>query len=269
MRFPRKHGFAYLDAVAWTVLLALALVISVDLLRALAPRAAEHLAVAGAVQVVLYAIASERLVRRPLGGAGAGRAALLGLRAPESIAIVLAALALGVLLHGPAGIVQALVERVAPTPENELLERVRRLRPEGAFDRAALVVLVVGLAPFVEELFFRGALHARLSESHRPVGVGVVIALCFTANHLDPRIWPALLLVALSLAVVRAKSRSIVPCFLLHASFNATTLVVVLTSPDPVRAQAETPSWAAGGVATLLVGALLGWIARSQRGGSS
>ncbi|MFO7180713.1 MAG: CPBP family intramembrane glutamic endopeptidase [Pseudomonadota bacterium] len=261
-----RRAFSYFDAVAWTVLLALALVVAIDLVRSLAPRAAENLALAGAVQVALYAVASLLLVRRPPGGADVTRAEALGVRAPESAAIVVAALALGVLLHGPAGVVQALVEQVAPTPENELVERVRRLRPEGAFDRAALVLLVVGLAPFVEELFFRGALHARLSESHRPVGVGLVIALCFTVNHLDPRIWPALLLVALSLAVVRAKSRSIVPCFLLHASFNATTLAVVLTSADPVRAQAETPSWAAGGIATVLVGVLLAWVARSQRG---
>jgi membrane protease YdiL (CAAX protease family) len=125
------------------------------------------------------------------------------------------------------------------------------------------------LAPAAEELFFRGALYARLCAGRTPLAAGLAAGLCFTLGHLDVRAWLPLLPVAGALALLRAASRGILPCFLLHAAFNATTLGVAFSSavqelargrPAPTRALL-------GSLVCLALGALLA--RRLRRAGSS
>jgi membrane protease YdiL (CAAX protease family) len=90
--------------------------------------------------------------------------------------------------------------------------------------------MVIGIGPFVEELFYRGALQTQL----RAVGTGVAAvgttALLFTLGHIEPRTWLPIFLLALALGYVRALSGSFWPGLLLHAAFNGTALGMSLTS---------------------------------------
>jgi membrane protease YdiL (CAAX protease family) len=181
--------------------------------------------------------------------------------------LLVAGAVLGVSLHGLTDLIQFAVERVFPTPEAVLEAQVERLAKGGAVERAVVSLFVCLLAPFVEELFFRGALHARLAPGRKAVPVGITTAACFTLSHAEPRIWPSLLLIGLALAVLRRASESLVPCYLLHAAFNATTLIFVWSDPNP--SNQSSPSvyvvCGAGGVAI----ALLAWVSQRARAEAS
>lgn len=224
-----RPSFTSFDAVFWTLSLTAALVAVITLLQSISPRFA-HVAVGGAVEVVLYVGASylvlERPARRPFAALGVARAPLR---------LVAVGAALGVSLHGLTEVIQSSVEALLPTPAGVLEERFARLEGAGLADRLVLFAFVCVLSPAAEELFFRGALHARLGRGYAFVQVAWTTALLFTFSHFEPRLWPSLLTVGLTLALLRHRSASILPGYLLHALFNATTLFSVWFGPEPHR----------------------------------
>jgi membrane protease YdiL (CAAX protease family) len=245
-----RSDFSSLDAVAWTALLTCVLIGALTLLHALSPEA-DALAVGGAVEVVLYGAASFWLVR---GAAGARPRIALGLvRAPLALFVI--ACVLGASLHGVADLLQLSVERLWPTPEAVLRERVERLQGGSTAERASIVAFAVVLAPLAEEAFFRGALFARLAVGRRFWPVAAITSICFSLSHAEPRIWPSLLLVGFALSLVRQASGSILPGYLLHAAFNATTLSLVWSDTDPLGSQ--VPAWPLASIAALVSALLL------------
>ena len=155
-----------------------------------------------------------------------------GLGLERTSALILgAAITLGVFVHGPADFVEAVVQQWSPLPETVLRERLQQLLPDGAAARALLLVAVAGVVPFAEEAFFRGPLFTRLLQSTGAFVAILVSSVCFTLSHGEARSFPALFLVALLLGWLRFQTQSLWPCFLLHAAFNATTLLVLFASP--------------------------------------
>jgi membrane protease YdiL (CAAX protease family) len=245
-----RSDFSLLDAVAWTALLTCALIGALTLLHVLSP-GADALAIGGAIEVVLYGTASFWLVR---GVASTPPRIALGLvRAPLALFVI--ACVLGASLHGVADALQLSVERLWPTPEALLRERVERLQGGSAAERASIAAFAVVLAPLAEEAFFRGALFARLAVGRRFWPVAAISAVCFSLSHAEPRIWPSLLLVGFALALVRQASGSILPGYLLHAAFNATTLSLVWSDTDPLGSQ--VPAWPLASIAALVSALLL------------
>lgn len=248
-----RDRFGGLLASAFAVLLTLASVIAlglgVSLLSALWPAARGHLVLAATVEVLVYLGFSRALA----GGARLG--ALVPFTWPSWPVLASAAL-LGVFLHGPLDFVEAWVQRWAPLPEQLLRERALALQPELGIERVALFVLVAGAVPVVEEVFFRGALFARLGPLLGALGTLLVTSVCFTASHGEPRSWPPLLAVAFVLGVLRQWNGSLWPPVLLHATFNATTLAVVFMTPRGAFERPE-PSLLAASVGTLLSAALI------------
>jgi hypothetical protein len=254
-------AFSAADALAWTLGAAAALLAAVIALRALAPEGAKSLAVGGALEVPIYAGASFLLVARV-----ADRGHALGLaRAPMTL--LLACLALGVVSHGPADFLAWLGQRVLPESEAMLRERAARLAPSSPAERSAIALFVVVLGPFVEELFFRGALYARLCAAGSVARAVGVTAACFAVGHLEARLFPALATLGVVLGVVRAQNYGILPGFLLHAAFNATTLAVAFAEPRRLEvAEAPNPLIALAGA--LLSGFLLALVVRAARASS-
>jgi uncharacterized protein len=100
-------------------------------------------------------------------------------------------------------------------------------RREAAFVLNALVVVLA--APVVEELMFRGVGFALL----RPLGVWVAVLVTgagFAATHGLVEGFPLLFLFGAGLAWIRERTGSVLPCMLLHGSFNALALVAALAS---------------------------------------
>jgi membrane protease YdiL (CAAX protease family) len=104
-------------------------------------------------------------------------------------------------------------------------------REKGAFSDSAPASYVVGafallVAPFMEEMIFRGVLFA-IFERRAGVGFAVVAtALLFAGLHV-PEYWRAwnhailILVVGGVFSLARAKTGSLAPCVFLHLGYNA------------------------------------------------
>lgn len=86
-------------------------------------------------------------------------------------------------------------------------------------------VAVALVAPFVEELMYRGAGVSLLRRFGTPVAV-VGTAVLFGLAHGLLLALPALVLFGLVTAWLRLRTGSVLPSMLVHAAFNATSLIV-------------------------------------------
>ena len=100
--------------------------------------------------------------------------------------------------------------------------------------RVLLTALIVLLAPFVEELLFRGVLLAGFSE-RMPLRRAVALSvLLFAIAHLPDtgghwQVLPGLIVLALGLSWLRLRSGSLLPGYAAHALYNASVLVLALS----------------------------------------
>jgi membrane protease YdiL (CAAX protease family) len=157
---------------------------------------------------------------RPVGGARA-----LGLRLPENpgrafalaggvlVAGLVAAAALEPLLHGARS--QGLTPRAFPGGF------------QASIGLALTAIVIVGVAPFAEELFFRGALTGALAQrlgAFTPLVSGAI----FGAAHLEPRAFPALFVLGALLGWLYMRTRSLLPGVAVHAANNLLALIAAL-----------------------------------------
>jgi membrane protease YdiL (CAAX protease family) len=99
-----------------------------------------------------------------------------------------------------------------------------RLAPFIGF--AAIVVVV---APIAEELLFRGVGYGLLERFGRVTAI-LLVGLAFALTHGLVAGFPVIAVFGTGLAYLRARTESIYPCMLLHASFNAFGLAVGIAS---------------------------------------
>ena len=102
--------------------------------------------------------------------------------------------------------------------------------------RYAIAALAVFTAPFVEEFIYRGVLYAALQ---RAIGTNAAVVLVlglFTLIHV-PQYWPnlgvisAVALLSIVLTIVRAYSGRLLPCVVIHMSFNAVQALLLIFEP--------------------------------------
>jgi membrane protease YdiL (CAAX protease family) len=94
---------------------------------------------------------------------------------------------------------------------------------------AAYAAVVVVVAPIVEELLFRGAGYGLLEPFGRTPAI-VLVGIAFALVHGLVIGFPVIATFGIGLAFLRARTASIYPCILLHASFNAFGLAVGIAS---------------------------------------
>ncbi len=90
-------------------------------------------------------------------------------------------------------------------------------------------VVVAGVAPFVEELTYRGLGFAAVRDAFGNGAAVVVTALAFGLAHGLFVALPVLTIFGLILAWVRLKTGSIYPTIALHALFNGIALIAAVT----------------------------------------
>jgi CAAX protease family protein len=145
---------------------------------------------------------------------------------PPAGRLVWGAVALGAGLGVMNEVLGNLMQRWIPEslPIDELFRK-----PSSAYVLSAFAILV---APLVEELFFRGFLYPALA---RPLGSVLAVGLTgglFALVHAGQLAlaWVPLLLlfvVGAALTVVRARTKSVATCVLIHMSYN--TIIFALT----------------------------------------
>ena len=123
-----------------------------------------------------------------------------------------------------------LLSRFLPQSEEnsftELLKSSMRVR-------VAIAVLATFTAPLVEETVYRGVLVSSLRRSLGLVGTVVLVTVMFTGVHVLQYMgaWvtiAGLTLLSLSLTLIRARTKSVLPCVLIHTVNNAFFAVLIL-----------------------------------------
>jgi uncharacterized protein len=90
--------------------------------------------------------------------------------------------------------------------------------------------VVVLVAPFGEELFFRGFLYKGLRR-RRSVAIATLISsVAFGAVHVIPLLIPALVVVGTGLALVYERRQSILASMVAHATFNLLGFITIFMS---------------------------------------
>ena len=101
-----------------------------------------------------------------------------------------------------------------------------------AWLRIYLALAAVTMAPFGEELFFRGILFPAAARITGAAPAAVIVALLFALIHFHvPSIIP-LWVVAIGFSVVYAESGTLVAPVVMHALFNAVNLLILFLSKD-------------------------------------
>lgn len=236
-------------ALAWSLLLTLAL-FSVAVVVSVAFGATNQGIVAGGVAELLIMLPAARYLARVYGGADQRAALAL---APASRLELLIGGSLGVILHLPAGYLSELVERRFPTPPEALRAQLQALTPSSALMAVAMFICVAAVVPYVEELFFRGALFTPLLKTGPGFVAVWTTSIGFALAHQEPRNWAPLLLVAVVLGELRRRGGSIWAGVALHAAFNAATLLFVFVT-KPVDVKPQGGSWQLAAVGALLCG---------------
>jgi uncharacterized protein len=117
--------------------------------------------------------------------------------------------------------------QVLPIPKHLPIDRFF----QDAREATLMTILSVTLAPFMEELFFRGLLYPVLA---RRLGVGMAVLLTGGAFGLLHGAqlkysWAVLIifLVGIALTIVRAVTKSVAASFLVHVGYNGTLSILL------------------------------------------
>ncbi|MBN2191523.1 MAG: CPBP family intramembrane metalloprotease [Polyangiaceae bacterium] len=254
-RFSVGHALLWAMAAAGFLWVALAALVAV------APGAAYDVVVAGAVEAaVVLGVAA--LVLRLHAPARPPRS-LLGLR-PTHPALGASGVALGMLLHLPSAALGRGMERLVPTPSDELARRALLLEIDGPGQLLAMVAVVACVVPLVEELLVRGALFGLVGRESGRTVAAVVTTIGFLLLHLlNWRHAPTLILTGAVLGYLRAVSGSLLPGLALHVTFNATAVLVVAAgAASATRPFSPTSGMVGlGGLGIGLVLVFSGWVA--------
>lgn len=100
--------------------------------------------------------------------------------------------------------------------------------PRHAAAYGANFVVVAGIAPFCEELLFRGLGYSLFERFGRWPTI-LAIGISFGLYHGLVQALPELALFGCALAWLRSQTRSVYPGMLLHATFNALALIAAVT----------------------------------------
>jgi CAAX protease family protein len=116
---------------------------------------------------------------------------------------------------------------------DQLLLQQSKVAPLSTY--ATLFVAVI-IAPFCEEVFFRGFVFPGLRRG-MPVGWAILLSsLLFGVSHADPGSFPVLFVIGLALAILRWRSRSLWPTILLHTLNNGiAALAIVLAMQGVIK----------------------------------
>lgn len=134
-----------------------------------------------------------------------------------AIALLVLAVLLGNLFHGQ------------PTELEKLILNSR-------MTAYAIALLATATAPIVEELTYRGVLFPAVQKAAGVVWATLIVASLFAGIHVW-EYWPnvgalsTIVLLSFALTLVRARTRRILPCIVIHLIFNGVQSVFIILQP--------------------------------------
>jgi membrane protease YdiL (CAAX protease family) len=163
----------------------------------------------------------------------------LGLSRPRPVLV-----GLGALIGGAgflaANTVMALWSRLVPRSWIETFD-MARLFDAPLAERVGIALVASVLAPFCEEIAFRGYLQRTLAIRRGPVVAIAGSAILFSLLHLDPIRFPALLVLGLVFGWISWRSGSTWPSIVAHAVNNGLASTIALVAGLPDASSVEPP----------------------------
>jgi membrane protease YdiL (CAAX protease family) len=153
-----------------------------------------------------------------------GRPDLLALRRPRAWPRAL--LLCGLLLLVVYGVIAAIDPLLHGGREQGLTPT--GWQPQHAAAYGVNFVVIAGVAPFTEELLFRGLGFSLLERFGRWPAI-LIVGISFGLYHGLVQALPELVIFGCALAWLRSKTRSVIPGILLHATFNSIALIAAVT----------------------------------------
>jgi membrane protease YdiL (CAAX protease family) len=105
----------------------------------------------------------------------------------------------------------------------------------GPLEMTLVFVLVGVVAPFVEEITFRGIVFPSLRQAWGTVPALLVSGAVFGVVHLQPTITVPLALVGIALAVVFLRTRSLWSAIIAHCAYNSVALALAFAVASQAR----------------------------------
>lgn len=112
--------------------------------------------------------------------------------------------------------------------------------------RLVLAFLATATAPIVEELIYRGVLYSALQRAigvaWAVVGVTILFASVHVAQYYNNiSVIAAIGVLSLTLTLVRAYTKSLLPCFVIHLIFNGLQSLYIILQPYITKPEALPP----------------------------
>jgi uncharacterized protein len=123
--------------------------------------------------------------------------------------------------------INLLIFQLTGTTENPQVDAISGGNELTTTQLLFLFVLISGLAPFAEELFFRGMIYPLLRRRLPAAAAITINAALFAVVHFIPPLLPGLFIIGLFLAYLRERSGSIWPCVLYHFIQNSIALLAI------------------------------------------
>jgi hypothetical protein len=114
----------------------------------------------------------------------------------------------------------------------------------GAWGLVQLLVGAIVIAPLSEELFFRGVLLQSLWRQLGGAWTAIVLSgAAFGGIHsAAPQTIPALVFMGVAQGWLRLRTQSLWPCIVMHALFNARTIVPTVLTPELIVSELPPPA---------------------------
>ena len=113
--------------------------------------------------------------------------------------------------------------------------KIDELVASGNVSGNILIVVTAVVAPFCEEVYFRGFLYSAFRKSFGVV-VGIFLSsIVFAAAHLDLFSFFPIMIIGWILAFMYEKTKSIFPVIFLHAIYNLTLILILLGRVQFIR----------------------------------
>jgi len=113
-------------------------------------------------------------------------------------------------------------------PGYQIPEPTLPLFGETSFAMMIAAIVIVGIAPMLEELFFRGFILQGLVNKIGPYFGALLTALLFAVVHLQFSSFIPIFILSLVLSVLFIRSKSIWPCIIFHIINNAVAFTIEL-----------------------------------------
>lgn len=240
-----------LGAAGWTLAATVLFLWLVGLTLTLRPGAEKDIVNAFGCQALAYLVVLFFILR--VHAPEVSIRALIGLRRTSLATYPLATL-LGIAIGLPANFLYARTIARWPRPEGDggIAQAFGESEPA---KKIVIGLVVVALGPFLEEVFFRGALLRPLRARHGAIAACALSGVYFGLAHAEWQSQIPIALVGVTLAAVRHWSGALGPAIAMHCAFNAVGLVQLLVAPRLDLLDAPPIPLVAGG--TVAAAALL------------